>query len=109
MHPLLTFSAGLVAGIAAIRMLKNEKTQSAAASGRDKVLTGLDSAQERLREVAISGLSAVEHSSARLRTKLTPAVEAEPAPEAAKPQPAAAKKPRTRKAPVRKTTGRAES
>lgn len=86
MHPLLTFSAGLAAGIAAIRLLKNQKTQSAAASGRDKVRSGLDSAQETLRGAAIAGLSAVEHSSARLRTRLTPAPEVdEPAPVAAAP------------------------
>lgn len=86
MHPLLTFSAGLAAGIAAIRLLKNQKTQSAAASGREKVRSGLDSAQDKLRGAAIASLSAVEHSSARLRTRLTPAPEAEePVPVAAAP------------------------
>lgn len=81
MHPLLTFSAGLVAGIAAIRLLKNEKTQAAAAGSREKVRAGLDTAQERLRDAAIASLSAVEQSSARLRTRLTPAQEEQEPPQ----------------------------
>lgn len=87
MHPLLTFSAGLIAGVAAIRALKSNKTRSAAASGRDQIRSGLDSAQATLRGAAIAGLSAVEHSSARLRTRLTPAPETdEPTPVVAAPK-----------------------
>lgn len=90
MHPLLTFSAGLVAGIAAIRLLKNEKTQAAAAGSREKVRAGLDTAQERLRDAAIASLTAVEQSSARLRTRLTPAQEEQEAPQVEPPEPPAA-------------------
>lgn len=103
MHPLLTFSAGLAAGIAAIRLLKNKKTQSAAASGGEKVRSGLDAAQEKLRGAAIASLSAVEHSSARLRTRLTPAPEAEePTPVAAAPARKAARTKAEQPAPAPK-------
>lgn len=59
MHPLLIFSAGIVAGAAALRLLKNEKT-------RDR----LDNMQNQIRSAAMSGLSAVEQSSARWRQQL---------------------------------------
>lgn len=86
MNPLLTFTAGILAGVAAVRWLKDEKTRSsldaAEARARDvadqtgaAVRGRLDQVQESLRGAALSGLTAVEQSSARLRAKLTPAPE----------------------------------
>lgn len=102
MHPLLTFSAGLMAGLAAVRLLKSEKTRAAAAGGRSKVRAGLDNAQEHLRDAAVASLAAVEQTSARLRTRLTPA-EDEPAPEPAQPA-QAAPQPTTEPTPPRAAT-----
>ncbi|MBK6998865.1 MAG: hypothetical protein IPH35_02430 [Rhodoferax sp.] len=93
MHPLLTFSTGILAGAAAVRWLKSGRAKTNAiaaqkrlrevtASGREKTASSLDATQQTLREAAIAGLSAVEASSARLRTKLTPAGETLPEAEA---------------------------
>ncbi|WP_096701913.1 hypothetical protein [Magnetospirillum sp. 15-1] len=98
MHPLLTFASGLVAGIVGVKLLK-KATPPAAAQLDDiggKARQGLAQAQSSLRDATVSGLSAIEKSSASLRAKLTPAA-AEPV-KAAK----AAKPARARKAPVRK-------
>lgn len=110
MNPLLTFTAGILAGVAAVRWFKDERTRSgldaAEARARDTadqagtaVRGRLDQVQESLRGAALSSLSAVEQSSARLRAKLTPAtdapidsppaVTAEPAPKRARKTPAA--------------------
>lgn len=62
MLPVVTFAAGLIAGAVGLQLLKKAKTPAG------------------LRRAAVSGLSAVERSSADLRAKLEPtAVEAEPA------------------------------
>lgn len=68
MFPLLPFAVGIVTGAAAIRLLKNEKARKQ-----------LDKAQDRLREATVSSLNVIEHSSARLRTKLDPVADAAPA------------------------------
>lgn len=106
MNPLLTFSAGLLAGVAAIRWLKSDKARAGADTAqsslretadaaRQKTMAGLDLAQEKLRGAAIAGLSAVEHSSAQLRTRLTSATGEQPAGESgAAAASAAADKPR---------------
>lgn len=110
MNPLLTFSTGLLAGVVAVRWLKNgkakanaiaaqERLRGATASGREKAAGSLEAAQQKLRDAAIASLSAVETSSARLRTRLTPAAEAAPASDAAS---APAKK-----APARRTPRKA--
>lgn len=82
MYPLLVFASGVIAGAVGIRVLKRatlpEGVKAAAGSGR----AGLDRAQEAVREAALSGLSAVERTSATLRTRLTPSPGA---PEAAEP------------------------
>lgn len=57
--PLLPFAVGLLAGVFTVRLARNNKTRA-----------GLDKAQARLREATVSGLTALESSSARLRDKL---------------------------------------
>lgn len=109
MLPLLPFALGLLTGATAIRLLKSDSARS----GLDKAKSGLGKAQDHLRDAAVSGLAAIEHSSARARDRLsgrpeaaaaaaTPAVE--PAAEAAaKPAP----KPRRKAAAPRKRTPKA--
>ncbi len=87
MFPMLTFTAGLLAGAVAVRLLKSDKAgesfsqaqarlrDAAAASVdivKEKAHAGLDAAEERLREASLSGLNAIERSSAELRSRLTP-------------------------------------
>ncbi|TAN77953.1 MAG: hypothetical protein EPN20_01375, partial [Magnetospirillum sp.] len=97
-HPLLTFASGLVAGIVGVKLLK--KAAPPAAAQLDgiggKARQGLAQAQTSLRDATVSGLTAIEKSSAGLRAKLAPAA-AEPA------EPVKTAKPaRPRKVPVRK-------
>jgi len=88
MFPLLPFAVGLLTGAAGIRLLRNEKAKKQ-----------LDKAQDRLREATVSSLTAIESSSARLRTRLDqPAAATPPTPPAAP-----AKAPRKRAAPRQKT------
>lgn len=79
MFPLLPFAAGLLAGVAAIKLIRNDKAKKQ-----------LDKAQDRLREATVSGLATLEHSSARLRDKLqaAPATAETPAPAAKAAKPA---------------------
>lgn len=70
MFPLLPFAVGLLTGAAGVRLLRNDSAKEQLAK-----------AQERLREATVSGLNAIENSSARLRTRLDQT--AEPAPSAA--------------------------
>jgi len=63
MYPLLIFATGLVVGAAGVRLLKGTDV-SLKAKG--------DQAQDAVRGAAVSGLSAIERTSARLRAKLTP-------------------------------------
>ncbi len=119
MNPLLTFSAGLIAGITALNLLKNTKNRVDLDSAQqrvreagtelgDRAREGFGAAQTRVRESAIAGLSALEQSSARLRGRLS---EAAPQAEAAAPSapPAATTAPapqKARKAPRRKAATR---
>ena len=101
MFHLLPFAAGLLAGAAAVKLIREDKAKA-----------GLDKAQDRLREATVSGLSAIEQSSARLRSRLasetattaSDAVAAAPAlaPVAAKP---ARKRAAPRKATVKEGGG----
>lgn len=79
MHPLLVFSSGLLAGAFAFKALKRAKTPD---SIRQVASRTFDQAQSGLRQVAVSGLTAVEKSSASLRDKLAP-TEAPPLPDTA--------------------------
>lgn len=87
MLPFLTFAGGIVAGIVGVKLLKQVKTPESLGSLGDKARSGLDKAGAGLREATVSGLSAIEKSTATLRTKLTP--EAEPEAEVPAASPAA--------------------
>jgi hypothetical protein len=81
MHPLLTFASGLLAGIAGVKLLN--KAAPPAAQRLEtlggKARHGLAQAQSGLRDVTVTGLEAIEKSSASLRAKLAPAETTEPA------------------------------
>ncbi|MDO8607413.1 MAG: hypothetical protein Q7R40_12825 [Phaeospirillum sp.] len=93
MHPLLTFASGLVAGIVGIRLLKKAPPLELEGIG-GKARQGLTQAQASLRDATVSGLTAIETSSANLRAKLTPAA-ADPVTTA---KPVRVRKPAARKA-----------
>lgn len=59
MFHLLPFAVGLLAGAAAVKLMREDKTKD-----------GLEKVQDRLREATVSSLSAIEKSSARLRGRL---------------------------------------
>lgn len=85
MLPLLTFASGIVAGIVGVKLLKNAKTPQSLHDLGDKARGCLDKAGAGLRDVTVSGLSALEKSTAGLRARLIPAeaeaeAVAEPAP-----------------------------
>ncbi|MCG5243820.1 hypothetical protein ACIU1J_24025 [Azospirillum doebereinerae] len=67
MLPVLTFASGLIAGIVGVQLLKKTKLADEGAAAR------LDKTRAGLRRAAVSGLAAMETSSAGLRAKLTPA------------------------------------
>lgn len=91
MLPLLPFAAGLLAGAVTIKLWRNDKTR-----------TNIDSAKKKLREATVSGLNALEHSSASVRQRLsTPTAETSAQP-VEKPVASAPKK-RIRKPAVSKT------
>jgi len=77
MHPVLLFATGLVTGIIGVRALKNSKGKDSLAALGHKTRHSLDHAKSGLRDATVSGLSAIEKSSATLRGKLTPAAPAE--------------------------------
>lgn len=83
MLPVLTFAAGLIVGAAGYRALKKSKSGVDLRAAGDAARDGLGKAQSGLRQAAVSGLSAVERSSANLRVKLetVPAEAEEPADE----------------------------
>lgn len=94
MHPLLTFASGLLAGIVGVKLL-NKATPPAAQRLETlggKARQGLAQAQSGLRDATVTGLEAIEKSSASLRAKLAPA-----AAEAA--EPAKTRRPRKAAAP----------
>lgn len=70
MSPLLRFASGIVVGIIGAQLLRQSKAPDAVKSFAQKARSGLDKASEELRDAAVSGLSAVEKSSASLRAKL---------------------------------------
>lgn len=70
MLPVLTFVAGIAAGALGVQMLKKFKAPARLTDLAHKARSGFDKAGEELRDVTVSGLSAVEKSSANLRAKL---------------------------------------
>ena len=59
MFHLLPFAVGLLAGAAAVKLIREDKAKD-----------GLEKVQDRLREATVNSLSAIEKSSARLRDRL---------------------------------------
>ena len=59
MLPLIPFAVGILTGVAAVKLVRNEKAKK-----------GLECAQERLQNATVSSLAAIELSSARLRQRL---------------------------------------
>ncbi|WP_349600675.1 hypothetical protein [Azospirillum argentinense] len=89
MLPLLTFASGVIAGAIGVRMMKNAKAKAdpriadlrattlKAADVKAAAREGAGKAQTAVREAAVSGLLAIERTSAGLRSRLaTPAEEA---------------------------------
>lgn len=72
MHPVLLFATGLVTGIIGVRAVKNSKGKESLTALGEKTRHGLDQAKSGLRDATVSGLSAIEKSSASLRGKLAP-------------------------------------
>ncbi len=111
MLPFLTFASGIVAGIVGVQLLKKAKTPQNLTQLGDKARGGLDKAGASLRDATVSGLSAIEKSTAGLRARLIPAeAEAEAVVEAAPVEaaPEAPKKPR-RRAPAKKAEAAPET
>lgn len=71
MLPLLPFAAGIVAGALGIQALKKTKPTEHLGSLGASAKSGLDKAGTGLRDATVSGLSALERSSASLRTRLS--------------------------------------
>jgi len=55
----IRFAAGVITGVVAMQLIKNKSTR-----------TALEKTQDRLREVTVSSLQAIENASARARTQL---------------------------------------
>lgn len=92
MLPLLPFAAGLVAGAAAVSMLRSERARA-----------GLAQAQDALRSATESGLAALKRSSATVKQGFSAGeAPAQTAAEAAAPAAPKAAKGGARKAPPRK-------
>ena len=71
MLPVLRFASGILVGVVGVHLLKQAKAPEAVKSLAQKARTGLDKAGEELRDATVSSLSAVEKSSAALRSKLS--------------------------------------
>ncbi|MCA1908904.1 MAG: hypothetical protein LDL39_11145 [Magnetospirillum sp.] len=82
MLPFLTFAGGIIAGIVGVKLLKQVKTPESLESLGDKARSGLDKAGAGLRDATVSGLSAIEKSTAKMRGKLSPEPQAEVPPAA---------------------------
>lgn len=109
MHPLLTFASGLVVGIVGLRALKNAKTpetlRDATGAGLKAAQTGLEQAETGLRKATVSGLDAIERSSAALKAKLAVPEVAAPAasvPPSRRKRAKSPRKPAVRKTPAPK-------
>jgi hypothetical protein len=83
--PVFPFVAGLVVGVAAVRLYKNERLRAEFKDAGKKLRQGGALAEDRVRQAAVSGLGALSGASARLRDRLDAAASAaSTAPEAEK-------------------------
>ncbi len=94
MLPLLPFVAGIATGALAIKLWRNQNTRAGVEKAEEKLLHAAGTAQEKLRKATVSSLEAIEHSSAKMRARLT-------APQAA--VKTAAKKPAATRKPAKTT------
>ncbi|WP_149651061.1 hypothetical protein [Azospirillum argentinense] len=90
MLPLLTFASGVIAGAIGVRMVKNAKAKADPAIADIKAADlksvdvkaaareGAGKAQTAVREAAVTGLLAIERTSAGLRSRLAMPVEEAP-------------------------------
>ena len=90
MLPLLTFASGVIAGAIGVRMVKNAKakadptiadlraTNLKATDVKAAAREGAGKAQTAVREAAVTGLLAIERTSAGLRSRLATPVEEAP-------------------------------
>jgi len=101
MLPFLTFAGGIVAGIVGVKLLKQVKPPESLGNLGDKARSGLDKAGAGLRDATVTGLSAIEKSTAKMRTKLTPPA-AEPPEAVAAPTATTTSLPVTKKAAPRR-------
>ncbi len=88
MLPLLPFVAGIATGALAIKLWRNQNTHAGVEKAEEKLLHAAGTAQEKLRKATVSSLEAIEHSSAKMRARLTA-----PKAKAATKKPVAARKP----------------
>lgn len=91
MLPLLTFASGVIAGAIGVRMVKNAKakadpkiadlraTDVKAVDVKAAAREGAGKARTAVREAAVTGLLAIERTSAGLRSRLATPVEEAPA------------------------------
>lgn len=70
MLPLFPFVAGLIAGATAVSLYQNRGAQDGFKGVKEKLKQRSAQVQESLRHAAVSGLSALESSSVRLRDHL---------------------------------------
>ncbi|UKJ76671.1 hypothetical protein [Azospirillum brasilense] len=81
MLPLLTFASGVIAGAIGVRMVKNAKANPKIADLKSvdvkaAAREGAGKAQTAVREAAVTGLLAIERTSAGLRSRLATPVDA---------------------------------
>lgn len=72
MFPLLPFALGVAAGVTGVRVLRKQKI----------ALPDTGKVRDELRGAAVSGLSAIESSAAKLRGRLEPTSQEPASPEA---------------------------
>lgn len=89
MLPLLPFVAGIATGALALKLWRADKSKFKLDKAQEKIRAAGDSAQKKLRSATVSGLEAIEHSSAAMRERLSE-------------KKAPAKKPAARKPAVKK-------
>ncbi|TWA85699.1 hypothetical protein FBZ83_103291 [Azospirillum brasilense] len=87
MLPLLTFASGVIAGAIGVRMMKSAKTKAdpkiadlTSVDVKAAAREGAGKAQTAVREAAVTGLLAIERTSAGLRSRLATPVDAAAAP-----------------------------
>ncbi|MHA7065006.1 hypothetical protein [Azospirillum argentinense] len=85
MLPLLTFASGVIAGAIGVRMVKNAKAKAdptiadlKSVDVKAAAREGAGKAQSAVREAAVTGLLAIERTSAGLRSRLATPVEEAP-------------------------------